>query len=448
MKKRYLLPIISVVAVVTTTFAAIKFAQGYRPNLQTGGLQGTGLLVANSFPKGAQVFINGKLTTATDETLNLSPGTYQVEIKLDGFSPWKKTLALKEELVTQTNAVLFSSIPSLKPLSTTGAKLPTPSPDGTKIAFIVQNAANPIKNGFWILELSGVNLLSSREPRQISQSLNMDLSQSKITWSPDSRDLLINSLGSNYLLDVNRFNDQANLTDVTARLPLIFSDWEETLARKEQEKLLTLPEKMQQIATASATNLYFSPDEEKILYTATDTITIPEGLQPPLPSKNTQPETRTLEPGATYVYDLKEDKNFKVLEVPPAELGLKIKEKIALVNQIKPLPLIAAQASPSAHIKLQKDLLIPETIDAFNSQYSPLSIQNIQWFPTSKHIIINQNNNISIMEYDSTNQTNIFVNTFENNFVYPWPDGSQLIILTNLNQSSQLPANLYSINLK
>ena len=466
MNKRVLIPLIGTLLVIGTTVFAIQFAKGYRPNLQTGGLAGTGLLVANSFPDGAQVFINGKLTTATDETLNLTPGDYQIEIRKDGFTSWKKTLVLKAELVTQTNATLFSSVPTLKPLTFTGALNPTPSPDGQKIVFFVQNSANPAKNGLWVLELSGMRFIRTKEPRQISRSLGIDFSQEfaslRLTWSPDSQEVLLSSPDANYLLDASRFNDQGDLQDVTARLSVIFSDWEASLARKELEQLLLLPPEMQLVATASATNLYFSPDEEKLLYTAKAAATIPEDLVPPLPAESTQAEERSLEPGATYVYDLKEDKNFRVLGPPPAELGQEITEKILLVEKITQLPSIftnraslpadatqsALQAGPSANLKLQENKTVIQTSSALNAQYSPLPVQNIQWFPTSNHLILTANDQVIILEYDGTNRATIYANSFEGNFVYPWPTGSELLILTNLSQQSDLPPNLYSINLK
>ena len=70
--------------VVIGTFIALKWARGYRAKFIGGkapSISGTGLLVANSDPKGAEVIVNGKLTTATDDTLNLTPGTYDIEIR-------------------------------------------------------------------------------------------------------------------------------------------------------------------------------------------------------------------------------------------------------------------------------------------------------------------------------------------------------------------------------
>ena len=92
MRTRILLFLLSLVLVPTATIAVILFARGYRFSLKLQTLQATGLLSATSLPTGASVYINGELKTATDTTLNLTPGVYQVKIKKDGFAPWGKTL--------------------------------------------------------------------------------------------------------------------------------------------------------------------------------------------------------------------------------------------------------------------------------------------------------------------------------------------------------------------
>ena len=91
-KTRVLLFLLSLIVVPIGTYFLILFAKGYRPNLPEKKLDPTGLLVATSTPDGAQILVNGKVTSATNTTLSLSPATYEIEIKKDGFQPWKKTL--------------------------------------------------------------------------------------------------------------------------------------------------------------------------------------------------------------------------------------------------------------------------------------------------------------------------------------------------------------------
>lgn len=444
MFKKLLIPSLAILVIIIGTLVAIKFAQGYRPNLTKRYLQGTGLLVANSFPSGAQVFINAKLTTATDDTLNLPPGEYHIAIKRDGFSPWSKTLKLEAELVAQTNATLFPSVPTLKPLTFTGALSPLSSPDGQKILYLVKTASLPNKNGLWVIDLNptATAFIRPREPRQISRNLDgLDFTNATLTWSPDSNQVLVHFDKNNYLLDANRLTDPADLKDATARLPLLLSDWEEQLTRKQHQQLLSLPPALKDLLTPNATNFYFSPDEKKLLYTATAAITLPDNLLPSLPASSHQPQQRHLTPGAIYVYDLKEDRNFAVADPPPAELGQPAGGQAEKI-------LLGADASPSAYTKLQKGKTLIQTLQLFTAQYTPLTTQSLQWFPTSNHLVFTQPDKITLLEYDGLNRTTIYSGAFDPSFVYPSPTGSQLIIITNLNQDSQLPSNLYLIDLK
>jgi hypothetical protein len=393
---RLLIVIAATLFVIGGSLLAIKFAKGYRPSLKSKTLKGTGLLVATSYPKGASVFINNKLTTATDDTLNLPPGEYQIKIAKDGYISWEKTLILEAELVTQTNARLFPAVPDLKPLTFSGALNPTPSPNGQKILFAVANATSDSQNGLYVLDLPSGPLSFKSEPRQIARSnQHYDFSQAQFSWSPNSTQVLASfnsgkTNEANILLNVNSFNDTADFKDVTARLPVILAEWNELLEKKDHERLAQLPQFIQQLATQSATALYWSPDEDKLMYTATASAQIPENLIPPLPASSTQTETRQLEPNNIYIYDIEEDKNFKLGSVD----------------------------------------------------------QPILWYPDSRHVIIVENNKIIIAEYDGTNRHTVYAGPFAADFAYPWPNGSRLIILASLNGGGDLPPNLYSINLK
>ncbi|MGB9637642.1 MAG: PEGA domain-containing protein, partial [Microgenomates group bacterium] len=99
---KYRLPLffLILVFVLGATFLAIKYASGYRLDLTNKTLKPTGILVVNSSPEGARVFANGKLLTATNSSLSLTPGKYSLEIKKNGFLPWKKEIVIEKELVT------------------------------------------------------------------------------------------------------------------------------------------------------------------------------------------------------------------------------------------------------------------------------------------------------------------------------------------------------------
>jgi len=419
MNRRLLITILIALLLITGTVVAIYFAKGYRVDLKKGKVTENGLLVANSFPTGASVFLNNKLTTATNDTLQLTPGDYEVKIVKDGYIAWQKFLKLKKELVTQTDARLFPAVPDLKSLTTSGASNLTPSPDGEKIAFVVASASATAKNGLWILDLGNKSLTMSKDPKQITaNTVFFDLTKALLIWSPDSKQILAWNGKNSFVLETDKINNLNLQDDVSVRLSLILKEWEDEWELKFGEKMKKLAPKMQEIMANSSTNIYFSPDEEKMMYTATASATIPNELIPPLPASNTQSEIRMIEPGKIYVYDLKEDKNF-------------------ILNEVQTL----------TEVK-EKKTVLEQRLMALQKKYFSLLTQTVQWFPDSKHVVLVKENKIIIAEYDATNQATIYAGLFNDAFTYPWPDGSRLIILTTLNPEPSLPSNLYAIELK
>jgi hypothetical protein len=177
-------------------------------------------------------------------------------------------------------------------------------------------------------------------------------------------------------------------------------------------------------------------------YTASNATTLAEGLTPPVPATNTHPEERTLTAGKTYIYDREEDKNFLVSATSPHSTYPNKKLLAWDLFNRQPLTL---EASPSAFRTLQATQSAL-TSQNFNTYHTPLFSNTFQWFPDSNHMLYTIDNRIQIMGYDTTNDTTVFSGLLANGFVYPWPDGSKLLILTTFNPES--PLNLYAIDLK
>lgn len=373
----------------------IRLAQGYSPDISTRSLRPSGILVATSIPDGAQLYIDGHLKSATNTTINLTPGEYEVEIKKDGYSSWKKILTIKKELVAKTDAYLFPTFPNLQSLTFTGAQNPFLSPDGQKVVFAVSQSSVD-KDGLWVLDLGDRPLGLPRDPRKIIASApgGRDFVLAELEWSPDSKQILATLTTGprqeNFLLEANQLNPANRLIDVTSQLTVIRADWEKEEQLRFKAQSAKLPPKLLEILTNSVADIQFSLDETKILYTATASAQIPEGLIQPLPAASTQPENRNLEPKKIYVYDIKEDRNFYLMD---------------------------------------KD----ET-------------KKLAWFPTSKHIFIVQEGKITITEYDNTNWVEVYTGPFEDSFAYSFPAGNRILVLTTLGKDT--PPNLYAISLR
>ncbi len=395
------------IAFVLVSIILIAYARGFRIDLAKKTLTATGLLVATSTPDGASVFLNGHLTTATNSTTNLTPSDYDVRIVKQGYLPWQKKLKIQPEIVTKTDALLFPAAPSLTPLTSNGTINPSLSPDGTKIVFSTTNSNSSglelpdSAAGLWVFPMLTRPLSFARDAQRVAKSSpGLDFSQAQIVWSADSKQLIALFLNNNtkpatsdnitstYLLSADSNNPSPQ--DITATLEIILSDWQNQTQSKYQDQLLSLPKDFVKIATASASLLKFSPDETKVLYEATASASLPPIVKTPLIGTDSQPEERELKSTSIYVYDVKEDKNFKITSV-------------------------------------NKDLF---------------------WYPDSKHLVSVQKDAISIMEYDGANNVTVFSGPFEDSLVFPWPDGSKLVILTTLNKTAGETPNLYAVGLK
>lgn len=434
----------SAIIIIGGAFVAIEYAKGNYRLTRQGFLREAGLLNTNSFPSGAEVFINGRLVTATDDTLYLEPGEYEVEIIKDGFWPWKKSLEVERELVTQTNAQLFPTTPSFTPLTFSGVNSVLPSPDGQKILFLTTSATNPTRNGLFVLELTE-NLLSlQRGPRQISElATTFDLNQADFIWSPNSNEIMILSEQKEALITVDRKHNLDTVADISFSRKSILSEWEEEMYLRERQFLSEFPPQIIEIATQSAQNVYISPDKKRLFYTATAPNIISEDLVPPIPARNTQEESRTLEVGSIYVYDREEDKNFLI----GPERSELTNPKALLTADLHTRTPLALQASPSAFLRLQENASTSAEIASnFNRYHTALHLDTFQWFPDSKHLLYTLDSSVEIRGFDNTNSTTVYSGPFKQNFVYPWPDGSRLLILTAFN--SDLPMNLYAIDLR
>lgn len=373
--------IVGVVGVV-----ASYYARGYRFD-QTLKLNPSGLFVANSDPTGAQVFIDGELKTATNATVNLSPGTYDVTIRKEGFLAWTKRLTIQKEIVTQVDAQLFPSVPSLSPITFSGAFSPEVSPDLGKIAYGVPlNLDDGEKAGLWILETINLPLGFNRDPRRITDG---DLTGATWQWSPDSRQVLLITKTGVFLLDVGTFTPQSQRVNIANNVSKVLADWKQKKDIKLNSLLSNLPADLNFIFTKKAKDILFAPNENKFLYTASESANIPEGLIKILPGSSTQKQSRDIKKDHIYVFDIKEDRNFEVSTTPT----------------------------------------------------------NMYWYPSSANLVVPEKDKVVVMDYDGTNRQTVYAGSYISPNAFPTPAANRIFVLTNLG-AQQSVSNLYSLNLK
>ena len=396
MNRNYFLSIAIFVFILVTTVVVVLFAKGYRFGLDTGKLEfsGTGLLVTKSIPDGAQVFLNDHLTTATDNTINLSPKTYRVKIFKDGYFPWEKDIEIRAEVVSKAEALLFPKAPKLESITDIGVLNPVIDPSQTRIAFIVASQSAR-KNGIYVFDMSSRPILTLQSATTQLTDDTADLfSRANLTWSPDGKQLIATISGTldsptSYLLESSGFN--SNPRNVTEILASVDSTWKQQKTSKEKAQINSLSSKLRPIVRSSFSIMAWSPDDTKILYKASASAEIPLVIKPRLIGANPTKEIRSIEEGKIYIYDIKEDRNYALDE------------------------------------------------SYFSETYA--------WLSDSSHLIFVKDKQISAIEYDGLNKTTIYAGPFINGYVFPWPDLSRIVTLTDLG-NSQIDPNLYTISLK
>jgi hypothetical protein len=402
MKKQLLIPVFIVLFLIIGTVIVVLLGKGYGLNLNGNGpiLSGTGLLVATSSPDGAQVIINGHLTTATDNTINLAPGDYNVKIFKEGYFAWEKKITVKKEVVSKADALLFPTAPQLTSITNVGVLNPVIDPSLTKIAYAVASQS-AVKNGIYVIDMSVRPILTLQNASsQIVQDITNAFSLATFAWSPDSAQILATitreNISTKYLLQTNTLNQSPQ--DVTETIDSVNNSWQKIKADKDTALMNSLPKTLRTVVANDFSILQWSADETKILYQASQSATIPLIIEPALIGTNSTPQIRDIRKGEVYVYDIKEDRNYLILSSLPA-------------------PQIANGELP------------------------------IMWYPDSKHLVYVHDGRIDMMEYDAQNQTTIYAGPFVDSYVFPWPDATKLVILTNLGNPNIAP-NLYTIGLK
>lgn len=397
MKRIVISTVIILSLLLIGTATGIFYARGYRFDPSNPGaiLEGTGLLVLTSRPDGARVLIDDHFTTATNNTINLTPGSYKVKIEKDGYFTWEKTIEIKKEAVSQANATLFPIAPRLEAVTTTGALNPILDKSGSLIAYTVSSASAE-RNGIYTINMATSIIPLGGGATQIANDLLGSFSKAILNLSPDGTQLIasvsagIREIPTSYLLNSRSFNQ--NPRDITATINQTLNEWESQKILADKKLIESFPRKIRKIASPYFKNPVLSPEEDKILYTASSSATLPIIITPRLPGTNSTPEKREIVEDDIYVYDIKEDRNY----------------------------------------------LLSTKEDAPKKFY---------WHPDSSHLVYAKNGKINVVEFDGKNVTTVYAGPFEDNFVFPWPDGSSLVILTNLN-IPDAPINLYRISLR
>lgn len=422
----------------------IAFARGYRLDIKKQTITSTGIISVNSLPQPAQVFINGELKGVTDLNLTLPHGKYTVEVKKEGYTDWKKDFTLKGEIVMNADALLFSKNPSLTPMTSLGISKAITLGQSDRMLIITEN--NSIeKDGIYLFEASKrtINFFPPLKPILLKENLRailtdvpeLNLANSKLDFSPDYQEailtLTIQGEDYSYSLALDGENKQLSRMEPGSKENIIEA-WNQEKNKELVQILETLPKDMRKIASDSFQMIAISPDEKKFMYMAKKPVTLPLIIKPQLIGTNQTPEKRNLETGEMYIYDKKEDKNFKLPIVVNTEV-------VTPTPSPSVIPTIALIDEPTPTPSKLPYLLNEPLTDKINTQ--------VKWYPDSQHVVFKENKKIVVVAYDGTNKQTVYSGPFEQEFFTLSGDWN-LVVISNLNPQNNKFGDLYSIGIK
>ncbi len=399
--QRILIAVGSFILLMGLTILGVQFSQGYRFDLSQGKVKVTGLLVVKSKPTDAKVFLNGKLSGASDVSLSLPKGEYEIKLVKPGYQPWIKKLRVEKGLVTQVEAKLWPISPDLSKITYAGAKYPVLSPTKAEIAFVLPDSEAVVEwqlqPGLYILDLSGKGFLGKKGSRLIAEDTRrIKFSEVKrLVWSPDGSKIMAVFEDRVFLLSTKGVQENTPLLDVSYQKKEIEKLWQK---QKEQqlEAVLDKIKKPLRLQLAQVMEIIdVTGDEGKLVYKASGSAVLKRVINPPLPGNSHLPEVRRLEKDDYYVYDIREDKNYMLARKED------IKDKV-----------------------------------------------KIWWMADNSHLLMVYPGKIYVIEYDGGNKTLVFAGNFRSEYVFPHLSGEDVIVLTSLNPAQPEFLNLYNLSLR
>lgn len=412
---------------VGATIVLVAVGKGYSYDFREQRLIKNGLIIINTVPKDASIYIDGKdIHRRSPFRSTLEAGEYDLAIKKDGHKSWAKRVLIRASEVTYViYAFLFPEKIEPKAVAThTDMFALSASRNGRFLAY----GAGGSDSGVWVFDSSNrktTKIYASRpasDPTPAEQII-------KVTWSDDNEHLLVRTtLGevSNYLvLDLNLATAAVNLTDsfkydfATARFSL--TDW--------RQLYWISPEGLRRVDINSQSTSAVLVDKVKAFALGGDRVyyiqeTALGNSLNALEKNGTKHEiVQSLAQSNEYqiIHSHFKDRDYLAV-LPTSARTLTLYSEIFSKNPVaKVLAKDTGQilfnldgrylgfsgTSHAGSYDLEKQLL---------AQFSVPAVKDLNWFD-EYHMIFNQNGQLTVVEFDGANMTSL-MKTDPNSAVY------------------------------
>ncbi|MFA6304667.1 MAG: PEGA domain-containing protein [Patescibacteria group bacterium] len=202
--RRYLVIILTLIFVIIAP-TLILYGLGYKYDWAKKRLEKTGVFFIKSFPKGADIYLEGiKLKKKTpNQITRLLPKTYEVKIAQEGFRPWLKNLAIEPQITTFIEDVsLFYQQPEIKTLAKGSFTDFLTSQNLENIALIEKGKDN--KYILWFYNPNNESFSKLYESTKNLQLLSWSDSGQKILLQENSDYLVVNKNQPDLVYNLNK----------------------------------------------------------------------------------------------------------------------------------------------------------------------------------------------------------------------------------------------------
>ncbi len=247
--RTFLFALFAILFLVITP-AIVRYSQGYRIDWQNKTIVQTGALFLEPRPAPVEVYLNGEFTKKSSFVFqniflgNLLPKEYLVEVKKEGYSPWRKKLTVSPKLVSEAKNITLFPLPADRQ-----AGLPDPD----KINKIGENLRDffPSPSGKYFVFLKNtqvpkMSLYSLNDQREIL-ALNMpsafaDYTIGDVQWDRDSTNIIfsLNNSAERLLFSYNIENAAISKPPKDSSLEKISYDTERAIVARDRKKILLI----------------------------------------------------------------------------------------------------------------------------------------------------------------------------------------------------------------
>lgn len=209
-RSRFAIKIFFIMLFIILAPLIIVYTMGYRYNFQVGQVQKTGVLILNSYPDDADVFLDGKIVDDKTPSIikKILPNEYTVEVVKEGYHTWSKKLEVRSGETTFAESIVLFSDQSPVAKFSREIKDSLFSPNRTHLIYVIEEAS---WIEIWLFSLKNQDFtLIDRRDTSTVDNINFEWSSgsNKIYLeieSSEPTEQLIYNVNKNELTNLNEF---------------------------------------------------------------------------------------------------------------------------------------------------------------------------------------------------------------------------------------------------